>query len=110
MFFHIVNYTTKMSFRKSLCKQKEVKWYNRTMNTQSEVFFAVSSVGFVVLWILVAIFLIYLIRMVRTFSRIIKKIEENIDDISDTTKDMFRDMRDSIVFRFLFGKKRRGRK
>ncbi len=80
------------------------------MNTQSEIFFVISSIGFVTLWILVAIFLVYLIRVTRTFSRIINKIEENINEIGDTTKDMLEDLRESAVFRFIFGKKRRGRK
>jgi uncharacterized protein YoxC len=78
--------------------------------TQSEIFFFISSVGFVVLWILVAIFLVYLIRIMHTFSRIMKQVEKDIDKISDTTKDMLLDMRESAVFRFIFGKKRKGRK
>ena len=80
------------------------------MNTQSEIFFFISSVGFVTLWILAAIFLIYLIRIMHTFTRIMEKVEKDIDKISETTRDMFLDMRESTVFRFLFGKKRRGRK
>jgi len=80
------------------------------MNTQSEVFFFISSIGFITLWILVAIFLVYLIRIMHTFSRIMEKVEKDIDKISETTRDMFLDMRESTVFRFLFGKKRRGRK
>ncbi len=77
---------------------------------QSQVFFFISSVGFVILWILVAIFLVYLIRIIHTFTRIMKQIEKNIDEIGDTTKDMLSDLRESAVFRFVFGKKRRGRK
>ena len=80
------------------------------MNTQSEVFFFISSIGFITLWILVAIFLVYLIRIMHTFTRIMEKVEKDIDKISETTRDMFLDMRESTVFRFLFGKKRRGRK
>lgn len=80
------------------------------MNTQAEVFFLISSIGFVTLWILVVIFLVYLIRIMHTFSRIMEKVEKDIDKISETTRDMFLDMRESTVFRFLFGKKRRGRK
>ncbi len=78
--------------------------------TQSEIFFFISSIGFVTLWILVAVFLIYLLRIMRTFSRIMERIEHDIDKISDTTKDIFQEMRESTVFRFLFGKKRKGRK
>ena len=42
---------------------------------QSQVFFLISSVGFVTLWILIAIFLFYLIRITRAFSRIIKRAD-----------------------------------
>lgn len=77
---------------------------------QSQVFFFISSVGFVVLWILVAIFLFYLIHITRAFSRITDKIEDNINKIGDTTKEMLEDMRDSTLFNFFLRKKRRSRK
>jgi hypothetical protein len=78
--------------------------------THSDTFFIISSFGFVTLWILVAIFLVYLIRIMHLFSRIMEKIEKDVDKISETTKDMFLDMRESAVFKFLFGKKKSGRK
>ncbi|KKS05223.1 MAG: hypothetical protein UU82_C0016G0002 [Candidatus Nomurabacteria bacterium GW2011_GWC2_41_8] len=77
---------------------------------QSQVFFFISSVGFVMLWILTAIFLFYLIRATNTFSRIMDKIEKNIDNVGDTTKELLEDVRDSAVFNFLFRKKRKSRK
>ena len=78
--------------------------------TQSETFFLISSVGFVVLGIIVAIFLVYLIRAMHIFSRIIKKIEKDIDKINDTTKDILLDMHESTLFQFVFGTKRKNRK
>jgi len=80
------------------------------MKTQADIFFLISSVGFVTLWILVAIFLVYLIRTMHSFSKIMKQIEKDIEKISETTKDMFLNMRESTVFNFLFGKKRKSRK
>jgi uncharacterized protein YoxC len=77
---------------------------------QSQVFFFISSVGFVVLWIMVAIFLFYLIRVTNTFLRIIEKVEKDINNIGDTTKEMLDAMKDNIIFRFIFGKKKRSRK
>jgi hypothetical protein len=77
---------------------------------QSQVFFFISSVGFVTLWILIAIFLFYLIRITRAFSRIIKRAEEGVDRMGDMTKDMLEDVRDSAFFGFLFGKKKKHRK
>ena len=76
----------------------------------SQVFFIISSVGFVILWVLVGIFLYYLIRATNTFSRILEKVEKDIEDIGDTTKEMLEEIKDNPVFNFLFGKKRKSRK
>ncbi|MBI5139423.1 hypothetical protein HZA26_02330 [Candidatus Nomurabacteria bacterium] len=79
-------------------------------NTQAEMFFLISSVGFVVLWILVAIFLFYLIRATHTFSRIIEKIEKDVNTIGDTTKEMISELRDNAfasLMNFLFKKKKK---
>jgi len=82
------------------------------MNTllQTQVFFLISSLGFVILWILVAIFLFYLIRVTRILSRIMEKVERDINSIGDVTKDLLDEMRDNIVFNFLFGKRKRKQK
>ena len=74
---------------------------------QSQVFFFISSVGFVLLWIMIAIFLFYLIRVTKTLSRIMEKVEKDVNNIGDTTKELLEDMRDNVVFNFLFGKKKR---
>ena len=73
---------------------------------QSEVFFIISSVGFVMLSILVAIFLFYLIRAMRTIDRVIERAEKEVDTISDATKELIDDVRDSTIFHFLFKKKK----
>ena len=85
--------------------------YNAGMDIylQSQVFFFISSIGFVFLWVLVAIFLFYLIRATSAFSRIMEKVEKDIGNIGDTTKEMLDDLRDNIVFKFLFGKKKKSR-
>ena len=71
----------------------------------SEIFFFISSFGFVFLWVLSAILLIYLIRATNTFNRIIEKVEEDIDNIGDTTQEMLEEVKDSAVFNFLFRRK-----
>lgn len=77
--------------------------------SQMQMFFLISSVGFVIVFILVSIFLFYLITTIYSLRRIIFKIEKGIDRIGDTTKDLIEDMRDNIIFKLLFGKKRRRR-
>ena len=77
---------------------------------QSQVFFFISSVGFIFLGLLVAIFLFYLIRAMSTFSRIMDRIEKDMNSISDSTKNLFEDLRNSVIFNFLFGKKKKHKK
>jgi uncharacterized protein YoxC len=67
-------------------------------------------VGFVLLWILVAIFLFYLIRTTKTLSKIMERVEKDIDNIGDTTKGILNDVRDSVVFNFFFKKKKKAHK
>lgn len=74
---------------------------------ESQVFFFISSVGFIMLWILAVIFLVYLNRAMKTLSRIIDKAEKDIDSIGDTTQELLDDVRESAVFGFLFKKKRK---
>lgn len=77
---------------------------------QSEIFFLISSIGFVILGILFAVFLFYLIRALNTFSRILSLIEKDVNQIGDATKEILEDVRDSSVFRLILGKRRRASK
>ena len=77
--------------------------------TESQVFFFISSVGFVVLGLLAAIILIVGIRIVSTFLRITEKIERDINNLGDTSRELLDDLRDSMLFRLLFKRRRNGR-
>ena len=72
------------------------------MSNSPQIFFLISSLGFIVLGVLVAVLLVYLIRISRTFSRIIDQVEKDIDQIGDTTKEMLEEVRESSLFQFLF--------
>ncbi len=68
---------------------------------QSQAFFFISSIGFVILGVLVGVLVFYLVRISRTFSRIIDKAEADINNIGDTTKEILSDIRESTLFQFL---------
>ena len=36
-----------------------------------------------------------------------EKVEKDVNNIGDTTKELLEDLRDNVVFNFLFGKKKR---
>jgi len=77
---------------------------------QSDVFFFISSVGFVILFFLLGVALFYAIRAFRTWDRILDKLEKNIGSMGDTAQEMVEDVRDSSVFRFLtMGKKKQAK-
>lgn len=77
---------------------------------QSQIFFLISSIGFIILGVMAGVFLYYLIVTMKVFHRIITKIEGDISDLGDTSKEILDDLRDSPVYRFIFGSRRVGRK
>jgi uncharacterized protein YoxC len=77
---------------------------------QSQIFFFISSIGFIFLWALLTIFLFYLIRATKVFNKIMDKVDKDINTIGDTTKEMLEEVRDSAVFGFLFKRRKSGRK
>ncbi len=77
---------------------------------QTQVFFFISSIGFIVLWILALFFMYYLIRSMYIFSKIMQKIDKDIEQVGEISSEMISDIRDSSVFNFFFRKKKRHRK
>ena len=77
---------------------------------QSQIFFFISSVGFIVLGVLVAIILLYILRILNLSINILKKMEKEIDSIGDATKETIETIRESLVFKFLFKGKSKHKK
>ncbi|MCR4325603.1 MAG: hypothetical protein NUV59_02240 [Patescibacteria group bacterium] len=74
---------------------------------QSQVFFFISSVGFVILGVLAVLISIAILRALNSFSSILKRAEKDIDSVGDTSREILEDIRDSSVFRLFFQKRRR---
>lgn len=74
---------------------------------QSQIFFFISSIGFIVLFILLIIIFVRLAHVLKTFSRMSDKLEKNVENIGDSAEEMVEDIRDSVVYRFMFGKKKK---
>lgn len=81
------------------------------MNTimHSEIFFFISSIGFVITVSLLAVILFYCIKAVSSFTRILERIESSMDSIGDATMELIEDLRDNVFFRLLFRPKKKGR-
>lgn len=75
----------------------------------SDIFFFISSIGFIILGILLSVFLVYLIRAIRSLMHILEKIESSVETIGDTTMELIDDMRNNVVFNMLFPAKKNKR-
>ena len=75
----------------------------------ADIFFFISSIGFVVVTFVALVGLVYIISILRRVDRITKKIETGITTMEEHTREFISDLRESMVFRVLFGgrKKRR---
>ena len=72
----------------------------------ADIFFFVSTIGFIIIFALFAIGLIYLISLFKSILRISKIIERDIDTIGDTAKDFINQLWQSTLFSWIFGKKK----
>jgi hypothetical protein len=77
------------------------------MMTNADIFFVISSVGFIVLFIVLAILLYFLIKAVRAFKELTEKIERNVDTVGYASRELIDEMRNSAAFRLLFRPHRR---
>ncbi len=73
----------------------------------ADIFFFVATIGFIIIFILVAIGLIYLIALLRSIMHISLKIEKDIENIGDTAKEFVARLWESALFSWMFGKKRK---
>ena len=75
----------------------------------SEVFFFISSIGFIILGLLVAILIVMTMRAIASISRILDKVESSMDTIGDATIDLIEEVREHAFFRMIFGGKKKRR-
>ncbi len=72
----------------------------------ADIFFFIASIGFVLMFGLSVVVLIYLIGILRSVRHMSRKIEGDIESVSTEVKEFVVDMRESRLYRMVFGKKR----
>lgn len=79
------------------------------MNTlvHADIFFFISSIGFIILASLLTVALVYSIGILRKVKNITEKIGDNVEGISDDAREFVRDVRESGVYRMLFGRSKK---
>lgn len=81
------------------------------MNTliHADIFFFISSIGFIILFALFVIALVYLIKLIRSLHRTIEMLKTKAKGLEEDAEELLEDVRESVVFRLIFGRKNRTR-
>ena len=74
---------------------------------KADVFFFVTTIAVVLVTLATLLVSYYVIRTLEQGRRALKEVEEHVGDTSDEVKDLILDLRESMAFKFLFGKKRK---
>lgn len=69
----------------------------------ADIFFFISSIGFIIIFILAIVAAGYFISLLRKINRLTKTLEREAEKIGANAEDIIDDIRSSMVFRFLFG-------
>lgn len=77
---------------------------------QSEIFFFISSVSFIILTILLVVAIMYIISILRDFKSISQKIKSGADYAGDHVEELAKNLEESMFYKFIFGKKKAARK
>ncbi|MDQ5893275.1 MAG: hypothetical protein QG640_287 [Patescibacteria group bacterium] len=74
---------------------------------KSEWFFFISSIGFVVIGVLLSIIMIYTIRALHAFTSLIEKMESEVQNLGTTAQELLEDFQGSFIYRMIFKPRRR---
>ncbi len=85
-------------------------WYTSGyMDTllKADIFFVISSVGFMLITLFALVFFSVLVAMVFQMKRLIKKVETHVGDIGEEMQALILDLRESFLFKMFVRRKRK---
>ncbi|MFA6355053.1 MAG: DUF948 domain-containing protein [Candidatus Paceibacterota bacterium] len=74
---------------------------------KSEIFFFISSISVILITSIFVIIGIYLIKMMRNFSKISDRLKETVDGATSSLTEVGDNIKESPLYIFFFGKKRK---
>jgi len=77
---------------------------------KSDVFFFISSISVILLTVVFIIIGFYLIKTMRNFSKISEDLRKTVDGATSSLDEVGNHIKESPIFEFFFGKKRKSRK
>ncbi len=76
---------------------------------KSDVFFFISSIAVIIFTVVFIIVGFYFIKMMRNFSQISERLKETVEGATSSLEEVGDSIKESPVFTFFFGKKKKGR-
>ena len=94
------------------CLMYLILWYNGRMDgiLQADIFFFISTIAVVIFSVLLIVAIYYLRETLQNFRDISRTLKRGVDSASEKVEGAFEDVEDSMVYKFLFGKKKRSKK
>ncbi len=77
---------------------------------KSDVFFFISSVSVVIITVIFMFAGFYFIKMMRNFSRISERLKETVDGAASSLEEVGENIKESPIYTFFFGKKKKSKK
>jgi len=77
---------------------------------KSEIFFFISSISVVLITVIFVIVGFYLVKIMRNFSHISERLKETVDSTASSLEEVGNDIKESTLFKFFFGKKKKSKK
>ncbi len=74
---------------------------------QSEIFFFISSISFIILSILLAVAVINIISILRDFKSVSRKIKNGADYAGEHVEELAKNLEETTLYKIIFGKKRK---
>ena len=77
---------------------------------KSDIFFFISSISTILITVILVIFGFYLIKTMRNFSKISEQLKDTVDGATHSLVEVGDHIKESPMFSFFFGKKKRNKK
>jgi membrane protein implicated in regulation of membrane protease activity len=74
---------------------------------QADIFFFISTIAVVIFSVLLLVAIYYLRETLQNFRDISRTLKRGVDNASEKVGDAFSDVEDSMVYKFIFGKKKK---
>lgn len=77
---------------------------------QADIFFFISTIAVVIFSVLLIVVIYYLRETLQNFRDISRILKNGVNTASEKVGNAFSDVEDSAIYKFIFGKKKRGKK